>query len=477
VEETRTEDAHALPTWARRVVRLDAPGGPARVAALILIGVAFLAIAFIGTWNAQRYPVPLGYDAQGHVDYAHVLLHDHRLPTATEASEYRQPPGYYVMAGAAALLGEKVFGWHEDTGYATLPHKSYRGAQYLNVLFVLATAALLLLLARIVAPGRPEVWAAALLFFAFLPVVAKTEAMFHPDPLNMLLATAAVWLTTRILARGRLDVRRALALGALLVAGLLVRSSALFTLIAVGLSLAIAFVVPRIHRPERWTRVAGALAVVVVLGGGWIALYQGHALGSIPALTAAIHNPLATSTEVTTRSDFTHLSTAVFTVPFRPNYVNQALPVTYTEIWGDWIGAFSWSTYSGAPWPPALRVMKDQSLIGVLPTVLAIGGWLMLLAWSLRRRRELLAVVLLPPIALFGYFYRTYLFLSADGDLLKASYVLTTAPIWALGFGVAFGALGKFRLLRAGLGVCLLIFAVLELRFMLYGIRDHHLIF
>jgi hypothetical protein len=153
------------------------------------------------------------------------------------------------------------------------------------------------------------------------------------------------------------------------------------------------------------------------------------------------------------------------------------VPVTYTEIWGDWIGAFAWSSYSGAPWPPALAVLKDQSWIGLLPTALAIAGWVMLLARSLRRRPELIAVALLPLIAGFGYLYRSYLFLSADGDLLKATYLLTTAPAWALGFGVAFGALGRFPLLRVGVATCLLVFAILEVRFMLYGIRDHRVIF
>jgi hypothetical protein len=180
---------------------------------------------------------------------------------------------------------------------------------------------------------------------------------------------------------------------------------------------------------------------------------------------------------VKTRSKFGDLSTDVFRVPFRPNYVNEAIPVTYTEIWGDWIGAFSWSGYNLAPWQPALTVMKDQSSIGLLPTALAIGGWLLLLARSLRRRREFLVVALLPLVAGTAYLYRSYLFLTADGDLLKASYLLTTAPVWALGFGIAFGALGRFRLLRAGVSLCLIVFAVLELRFMLYGLRDHNVIF
>jgi hypothetical protein len=43
----------------------------------------------------------------------------------------------------------------------------------------------------------------ALGFFALLPVVAKTAAMFHPETLNMLVSTAAVTLATWILVRRR----------------------------------------------------------------------------------------------------------------------------------------------------------------------------------------------------------------------------------------------------------------------------------
>jgi hypothetical protein len=466
----------AWPSWARRLFS-GARAAPEVFVARLAICSAFLVVLFVGAWNAQTYPVPLGYDAQGHVNYAHVLLREHRLPTAAEASEYQQPPGYYAVAGAAALLGQKVFGWHEDKPYAQMPEVSYRGALYLNVILVLATALLLLALARLVAPDRPSVWAAALLFFAFLPVVSKTAAMFHPETLNMFLSTAALWLTTRILIRRRAGLRPAFALAAILAAGLLVRSSTLFTVITVALALGGVFLLPKLRAPHAWPRIAAALGVLVVLVGGWVGLYRSRAVPSTPDLGRAILHPLSRSSIVSSPSQFGRLSTAVFSTPFRPNYVNQALPVTYTEIWGDWIGAFAWSTYSQAPWPPALAVLKDQSWIGLLPTALAIGGWGVLLARALRRRRELVAIALMPLIAGVGYLYRSYLFLTPDGDLLKASYLLNTAPVWALGFGVAFGALGRYRLLRAGVGACLLIFAILELRFMLYGIRDHRVIF
>ena len=68
--------------------------------------------------------------------------------------------------------------------------------------------------------------------------------------------------------------------------------------------------------------------------------------------------------------------------------------------------------------------------------------------------------------------------LTHDGDLLKALYAVNSAPVWAVCFGLATAWLAsKSRLARYGMIVLFAIFAVLELRFTMYGIRDHHPIF
>lgn len=437
--------------------------------------VAFATIVFVGVWNAQRYPVPLGYDAQGHVDYAHVLLHQHRLPRPTETNEAGQPPGYYLVAGMAASLGRSLFGWHEMKPYTQMPELSYRGAQYLNLAAVLGTACLLLLLGKRLAPGRPEVWSAALLFFAFLPVVGKTAAMFHPDTLNMFLSTLAVWLTTRMAQDRGFSVGRMAMLAVTLSAGLMVRASTVFTVFAIvgGLT---GYLLARRTGPFPWRKLGAIGAIGVVVATVFLGTARGRSfLGK--DLAHAVISP-TTMTSVSTRGNFTHVDLhALFSRPYRPNFVNQALPETYTEIWGDWIGVFAWSPYSITPWGPAARLLRDQNWIGVLPTVLAVAGWLLILRLALVRQREFLSLALLPPLAVGGYLYRSYQLLSSDGDLLKASYSLATAPIWALGFGVAFASLGRYPRARAAIGLCLLAFAILEFRFMLYGVRDHHPIF
>jgi hypothetical protein len=458
VGELAEQELH-MPTGGSTTARVQ-------LVSRIAIGVAFGAIAFIGIWNAQRYPVALGYDAQGHTAYAHILLHEHRLPSAAETNEAGQPPGYYAVGGLAARLGESIFGWPAD---------SYRGAQYLNLAAVLATAWILLLLAKRVAPGRPSVWAAALLFFAFLPVVSKTAAMFHPEALNMLITTLGVWLATVIAHDRRFTPRRLFLLTAALCAGLLVRASTVFTILAVVAGLGTVVLGQR-RGPLPWRKIGVIAASVAAIAVAFLGTSKGRSFFGA-SLAHAVTSPTH-FTAVNGRQNFPRLDlSAMFNKPFRPNYVNEALPETYTEIWGDWIGAFAWSSYSTGPWPPALRILRDQTWIGIMPTALAIAGWLMLVWLAIKRRRELLVLALLPPIAVGGYLYRSLQFLSTDGDLLKASYVLTTAPVWALGFGLAYGSLGRHRLVQSALAVCLLAFAVLELRFMLYGIRDHRPIF
>jgi hypothetical protein len=127
----------------------------------------------------------------------------------------------------------------------------------------------------------------------------------------------------------------------------------------------------------------------------------------------------------------------VFTDPFRPHFVNEVIPTTYSEVWGDYFGVWRGSR-------------ERQSFLGLLPTLLAIVGWVLLLVRS-RRAPPRLAAALLPGLGLLGYLYFTVSYPTADGDVLKASYMLTTAPAWALAFGYALERIpGRFRIAVAG---------------------------
>ena len=94
-----------------------------------------------------------------------------------------------------------------------------------------------------------------------------------------------------------------------------------------------------------------------------------------------------------------------------------------------------------------------------------MAGWLFLLARSWRIPARLPAV-LLPGLGLLGYLYFTVSYPTPDGDVLKASYMLTTAPAWALAFGYAVDRLpGRLRVAVAAL---LAASALVALPFLLY---------
>jgi hypothetical protein len=107
-----------------------------------------------------------------------------------------------------------------------------------------------------------------------------------------------------------------------------------------------------------------------------------------------------------------------------------------------------------------------QSVVGLLPTLLAVGGWIALLLASLRSPPRL-PVALLPAVGLLGYLYFTVSYPTVAGDVLKATYLLTTAPAWALGFGYALDRLRG----PAWLAVLVLVAlcAVANLPFIVYG--------
>jgi hypothetical protein len=455
------------PQWLRRHTGVDQLPEPRVFFAWTAIALAFGVIAYVGCWNAAKYPIVLGYDYNSNAQYMHVLLSEHRLPTQSESLESRQPPVYYLVGGLAARAGHAVFGWHEEPT-TDLPEHTYRGAQLLNVLFALLTGVVLLSLARMLAPRSPGVWAAAMGFFAFLPVVAKTEAMIHAETLNMLLSTTALWLAVRIATRGTAHKRRLMLLLVLtLTVGLATRASIVFTAAAIVVALAVQNA-SRLH-PRRVKRhivpIAAALALAI---GGVVWIEHG---GAHNGTLANLAHP-ASGTQGPRKGFFQIPVRAMFQSPFRSNYAGAAFGETYTEIWGDWIGSFAWSTFQGAPTGEKLTVLRNQSWIGVIPTILAIAGYLWLAVLAVARRREFLALALMVPLAVAAYMYRSWLGNAPDGDLFKASYILTTAPVWALGFGLSYGALGRFPWLRAGLAAALVVFAVMELRFMMYGLRD-----
>jgi hypothetical protein len=148
--------------------------------------------------------------------------------------------------------------------------------------------------------------------------------------------------------------------------------------------------------------------------------------------------------------------------------VNLAGPETYADLWGDWYGVFQWSKAAEAkPSPVRNGWLILQNVLGIVPTLLALVGWLWLLARSLRRLDAArLLVALLPLAGIAGYLFFTVSYPTPDGDVLKPTYMLTTLGAWALCFAWLATKLGERRP-RLVFGT-LAVIALLDLPFVIY---------
>jgi hypothetical protein len=421
---------------------------------------AILAVlAAVTLWNALDYPPGRGYDAQQHITYADGLIEHGRIPKPNTQSEYYTPPGYYALAGSASWIGRQL-GLGE-------PH---RIALALNVVLVVGTALLLLALARLLFPARPVVWVAALGFFASLPVVVKSAAMFYPETLNMALCTAAVVVAARMLLRRDYRPRWAVLLGGLVGAAQLVRVSSGWAAIAI----AIAFLGAGIARaaPLRPLLRAGGIAILAafVVTAPW---YQ-YQLRTHTSPVSRLHSVPAAPTASPKRTGHARYFSSglpdVFSRPFRPHYEGAGFPVTFSDTWGDYWGCCAWNPQSGPPSSGQRRTLESQSVLGVLPTLLALAGLVGLLVLALRRRSAALALVPIVPLVAFAiYVAVTARYPNPEGDTLKATYLLLSAPCWALAFGFAVDRVARRRPFAIALALVLVASALVDLRVLVYG--------
>jgi Dolichyl-phosphate-mannose-protein mannosyltransferase len=401
-------------------------------------------------WNALAYPPGAGYDAASHKEYADFLIQHHRLPVRNETPEYYSPPLYYALAGAVTWIGRQA-GLGE-------PHKL---GQLLNVPVVVGTVLLVAALARILWPARPWAAPAAAAFVALSPVLVRTAAMFHPEPTDLFVSALCAYLAARMLVGRRYGTRAAAGLGAALGAGEMIRQFALYTLGAVG----IAWLAALWQRAgERRALLRAGLvtaAACILVAGPWYGYRVHHYANPL------FDRPHSSKPLLERRPARFYVDPGlpgVLTHPYRPHLKNLALPETYSDIWGDWYGVFAWSLEQhGKPTTAQNAWLVAQNVIGILPTLIALGGWLVLLATGLRRRSPTrLLVASMPLAALAGYFYFAVAYPTPDGDVLKPTFMLSALWAWGLCFAWAATRLPRRVVL------VLVALAVLDVPFLVY---------
>lgn len=423
-----------------------------RVAYWLAVAGIAAALVAAGLWNARALSPDLGYDAVQHQEYAHLLIEEGRIPEMDVQTRalYDNPPAFYAIAGAAGKVG----------GDGAI--------QYLNVLFAVGAALLVLLLMRELWPGRPLLHLGALAVAAWLPLVAKSAAMYHPAALALLVASAGIYVAGRMLARRDFRLRLAIPLGLLLLAGIAVQSSSAWVYVAVLVALGAAGAVGTAAPRGPKTAVAAVLAMTAIVALPWMvrqAVNDVPVLGNLPPLTAPWDSrPISFFTDLGLPDSLTR--------PYRPAFTNLMIPTVSSDLWGDYFGNFAWnSSVTAQPEGGIAAELTAQNWLGLLPTALAVAGVAALGALAARRMGNVPALALLVGLALLalaGFVYYAGNAITPDGDTIKAIFLVTATPAWAAGFGFALDRLARGRV-RAPILVALGLVALGNLRFLFVG--------
>jgi hypothetical protein len=424
--------------------------------AVLASSTVLVVLAVVAVRNAFTYPSIGGYDAQEYITYARDLAERRVLPPEGLGAYYT-PPGYMVIAGVAGSIGRAL----------DLHDPDHLG-QLVNAIAVVGTGVIVLLLARLLWPACPVIWVAAVGFFAFLPTVLKTGAMFHPEPLGMLITAAALLVLARMIRARTYSWKLAVPLGLLLGAGQLVRAWSLWMVAVAIVVLVAAALADRSLRRPAFTAALVAVVLAVAVPAPWY-VHQATRYSN-----PVFDRPQNDEFLLARRPPEFYVDAGFHDVVRRPwqgRFNDRFLPVLYAETWGDYFGIWAWGPGRGDRTDAIDSSLARQSALGLLPTGLAFAGLVSLLGLAVTRRREDVGrlVVALPPVAaLASVLYLAVAYPTSDGDTIKGTYALAAAPALALCFGFAVDTLSRWRVVGIALTVMLVGTALALLPFLVW---------
>ncbi len=220
--------------------------------------------------NLFRLPADWGFDFHGHLAYIHFIVHEGRLPLATDGWTMFQPPLFYLLAAAwRRMLVAAV----DDTT-----------ADMLLRLIPMACGAGLIELchrtARICFPDDQPRQSVAVLVGACMPIGLYQCQVVHNEPLAAVLIAASVLGCLQVLSGRRLAVGRWSAAGLGALWGLAILSKA--TAILLGPFLVVAIVSRAMTEKVGWRLAARRLAEMAAVAGlvaGWYHVRNWAVLG------------------------------------------------------------------------------------------------------------------------------------------------------------------------------------------------------
>ncbi|HET7572839.1 MAG TPA: hypothetical protein VFJ77_09270 [Gaiellaceae bacterium] len=461
-------DARRVPRLAavdaRRVPRLAAAD-----AGTVLLVALVAAVGWRGMTTAGR---DFSLDARAHLEYAQYFSHHFAPPPESQNYEFFNPPLFAMVAIALEAAMRAVPSWGPGLGAAGIvvwlaavaagttaiasarprirllgvvglalavlaaldavlglgASGDWYSGQVISLAATLGLVAVAVLVGRELWPERPWLALGTGAVVVAYPVVLRLGILFHPEALFALLASLALLLGLRA-ARTSWSVRRGLGLGVVCGLAALTRASALAAVVAL---LAVALVAGR--RGALGFAVACLGALAVVAGPWWIAAYHlwGNPLESNldrPGYMLPHGQPLSFYVSAPLRTLVVH--------PYRPNFENQLLPKLHAELWSDWFGGLTHL------WAHPTRLQRvtasTQSVLGFAGDALALAGLALAgipavvrLVRLHDRRAVAWAFVTVFCVLAFAAFVATLVrYPQTEGDPIKTSYLLFTAPCWA----------------------------------------------
>jgi hypothetical protein len=418
---------------------------------------AALVVSFgvIVAWDVHRFNWLRGYDAWANSLYAAIVAGDHRLPTRAETTEWHTPPLWHFIVGELQKLTDGSVDPVEQTGQ-----------------FVAGLCGLLLVLvvfgfARELWPRRRVLHLVALGIVVFSPALVRASVMYHPETMAVLLGTLGLLCAARALRPEGRWFSWTLASTVFFGLGVLTRAWVWPIALAALLLLGADALMPT--SSGGWRRVALFAAVLGAMSAPWLVhqkIVYGNAFAfNRPAVSAIGGRPLSFFLGP-------HALDA-FDRPIPPRLRNEVVPQMYADWWGDffltWGVPLAPQTHPGQTSDRAVHMRSRQSMLGVLPTVLALAGIVALGLLASKRRDPRLALLPLP-IVLFALAFLWFQLKHpvGDADTIKGTYALAILPGLALGGAFSTDLLARSsRLVALLLASAAIAILVLEARFLI----------
>jgi 4-amino-4-deoxy-L-arabinose transferase-like glycosyltransferase len=445
---------------------------------------AIAALALLGWQGVTTVGRTGPVDSGEHMAYAAYLDEHHAIPDKAENYEYATPPLFHVLgvaaehavgslparqlgfrsnlltraawlvlvvAAAAALTSRRgavraaglaglaaAVLWGANQLVAAARSLPWAAGQFLALAALAGFAAVTALLALELWPGnRRRALAAAAVLLAY-PVVFRMGVLFHPELAFAFMVALALLLFLRG-QRGGWSPALGASTGAVCAAAALTRQSAALVIVC----LLLATVVAGGRRAGPF--LAAYLAAIVLVAGPWWAYAYDRWDNPIQSNLAPRESLMLDRQPGSFYVSFPARSLVLH--PYRPDFDNELLPKLHADLWSDWFGAFHGLWYEQSRLDRATA--SSQSVLGFAGDGLAIAGLALVgvpaaLRVARRRGRDqfdvppgLLALVTVAAVA--GFVLMLIRFPQIEGDPIKSSYLLFTAPCWAIFTVAAWG--------------------------------------